>query len=244
MDSKAFTFAKNDGFVTVMLSRPDSGNRLLTEDIRALGRTIRELGQQADVKTVVIRAQGDAFCLGRQPAVGAQAPKSAIAIRDDATQPILDLYADVRATPVPVLAVVQGEARGFGCALVGQCDLAIAVESARFSLPELETNLPPTLAISAVLGKVPPKRLLHMVYSRRQIDAHVALTMGLLSEVVARLDLESTVARTLAELTSRSRSALCAVKEYMAVAPYADPLGASRLAANMLSVVLSSPEAG
>ena len=63
-------------------------------------------------------------------------------------QPILDLYADVRATPVPVLAVVQGEARGFGCALVGQCDLAIAVESARFSLPELETNLPPTLAIS------------------------------------------------------------------------------------------------
>jgi enoyl-CoA hydratase/carnithine racemase len=108
----------------------------------------------------------------------------------------------------------------------------------------LETNLPPTLAISAVLGKVPPKRLLHMVYSRRQIDAHVALTMGLLSEVVARPDLESTVARTLAELTSRSRCALCAVKEYMGVAPYADPLGASRLAANMLSVVLSSPEAG
>ena len=77
MDSKPFTFEKNDGFVTVMLSRPDSGNRLLTEDIRALGRTIRELGEQADVKTVVIRAQGDAFCLGRQPAVGVQAPPEA-----------------------------------------------------------------------------------------------------------------------------------------------------------------------
>ena len=244
MESKAFTVEDHDSIGTVTLDRAATGNRLLTEDIRVLGRAIRELGERPHVKVVAVRAKGEAFCLGRQPASGTQAPKSALAIRDGVTQPILDLYADVRATPVPVLAIVQGEARGFGCALVGQCDLAIAVDTAHFSMPELENNLPPTLAISAVLGKIPPKRLLHMVYSRRQIDARDALAMGLLSEVVTAADLDSAATRMLGELTSRSRSALCAVKEYMAVAPYVDPVGASRLAANVLSVVLSSPDGG
>jgi enoyl-CoA hydratase/carnithine racemase len=241
MATDAFTISQNQSTGVVELARPDAGNRLLTEEIRALGRSIREVGSRSDVKVVVLRANGEAFCVGRKPADKAQAPKSALAIREGVTQPILDLYADIRTTPVPVIAVVQGEARGFGCALVGQCDLAIAAETASFSMPELDRDLPPTLAISAVLGKVPPKRLLQMVYTRRPITALEALTMGLVSEVVPAADLNAAAAGTVGDLISRSRTALCAVKEYMAVAPYVDPLGAARLASNVLSVVLSSP---
>jgi enoyl-CoA hydratase len=141
---------------TITLSRPDQGNRLMTEDVSALGQAIRECGADPAVKAVIIRAQGEHFCLGRDPGPAAAKPKSALAMRTGVTQPILDLYADIRATPVPVVAVVQGEARGFGCAMVGQCDLSIAAEGTQFSLPEMDTNLPPTLAISAVLGKCHP----------------------------------------------------------------------------------------
>lgn len=242
MDPTAFAVTEDGAVGTVRLARPEAGNRLLTEDIRALGRAIRELGEKPTIKVVAVRAGGDAFCLGRQPASGGEAPKTALAIRDRVTQPILDLYADIRATPVPVIAVVQGDARGFGCALVGQCDLTIAADTARFAMPELDTNLPPTLAISAVIGKIPPKRLLHMVYTRRAIDAHEALTMGLVSELAARAELDTIADKTLADLTSRSRAALCAVKEYMGVAPYVDAHGASRLASNILSVSLASPD--
>lgn len=242
MDSAAFTIARDGAVATVTLAKPDSGNRLLIEEVRALGSAIRALGDEPGVKAVAVRARGEAFCLGRLAPPAAKAPKSALAIRAAVTQPILDLYADLRATPVPVVAVVQGDASGFGCALAGQCDLAIAAETARFALPEMETNLPPTLAISAVLGKLPPKRLLHMVYTRRAIDAAEALALGLVSEVVPRAALDEAAARTLAALSDRSRAALCAVKEYMAVAPHADPLGASRLAANLLAAVLSSPD--
>lgn len=242
MDGQGFEVHTTGAVATVRLARPDLGNRLLTDEIRALGRAIRAAGDAPEIKAVVVRAGGDAFCLGRKPDDGAASPKTAIEMRDRVTQPILDLYADVRATPVPVIAAVQGEAKGFGCALVGQCDLAIASEAARFSMPEMDTHLPPTLAISAVLGKAPPKRVLHMVYSRRTIAAAQALNMGLVSEVVPADALDTAVEDLLAQLTDRSRPSLCAVKEYMATAPYADPHTAARLASNILSVVLSSPK--
>jgi enoyl-CoA hydratase/carnithine racemase len=225
---------------TVRLNRPEEGNKLLAEEVRALGRAIRAAGTDQGVKLVVIRADGAAFCLGRSPGPAAAGAPTALSIRGDVAEPILDLYADVRATEVPVLAVVQGEARGFGCALVGQCDLAIAADSALFSMPEMDGNLPPTLAMSSVLGKVPPKRLLHMVYTRTRISAAEALSMGLLSEVAPGDGLEAAAAATIAGIASRSRAALCVVKEYMNVAPYTDALASARLAANMISVVLSS----
>lgn len=242
MDSEAFRVEYDGRTATVWLNRPDQGNRLLTHEIRQLGRAIREAGTRSSVVAVLVRARGESFCLGRQPDPDGKAPTTALGVRSGVTEPILDLYADVRATPVPVIAVAQGEAKGFGSALVGQCDLAIASDTARFSMPEMDGHLPPTLAMSAVLGKVLPKHLLHLVYTRSQIDAAEALSIGLLSQVAPAADLDATVAQTVSRLTDRSRSAICAVKEYMGLAPQLDPLAASRLAANILSVVLSSPK--
>jgi enoyl-CoA hydratase/carnithine racemase len=226
---------------TVKLARAEAGNRLLTPEIRALGQAIRAAGSRPDVKVVLLRSDGEHFCLGRQADPPGKVPASALGVRGGVTEPILDLYADVRATPVPVLAVVQGEAKGFGCALVGQCDLAIASENACFSMPEMDGNLPPTLAISAVLGKVPPKRLLHLIYTRGRISAAEALSLGLLGEVVPRDGLDAAVERMVSKLVDRNRAALCAVKEYMGAASHLDAAAAARLAANILSVVLSSP---
>ena len=246
MDSEAFTVEIDDAqhVATVRLARPDTGNKLLTVEVRKLGQAIRRVGSRPEIKAVLVRAGGEHFCLGRQPDPPGTAPTTALGIRGGVTEPILDLYADVRATPVPVIAVVQGEAKGFGCAFVGQCDLAIAADVARFSMPEMDGNLPPTLAMSAVLGKIPPKRLLHIVYTRSQITADEALKLGLLSEVVPLSALDSAVQRTLSRLTDRNRAAVCAVKEYMNMALHLDAASSARLAANLLSVVLSSPKEG
>ena len=104
----------------------------------------------------------------------------------------------------------------------------------------MDTDLPPTLAISAVLGKIPPKRLTHLIYTCERIAAKEALELGLLSEVVPASDLERATQKTVARLTDRRRASLEAVKEYMAIAPHLDTHAASRYASALLSVVLSS----
>jgi enoyl-CoA hydratase len=228
-------------FATVRLTRGASGNKLSAVEIPLIGRAIREAGSRKECKLVVVRADGPHFCQGRVPDPPGKAPTTALDIRSAITQPILDVYADIRATPVPVIAVVQGEAKGFGCAFVAQCDLAIASDDANFSLPEMDHHLPPTLAMSVMLHKITPKRMLHMVYTRNSIGAAEALALGLLSEVAPRGSLDVAVEKTLARLLDRNRAALCGVKEYIGAALYTDPHGAARLAANLLATVLSSP---
>ena len=226
------------GLATIELGRPETGNRLTAEEVAALGRAIREAGGRKDVRAVVTRARGDAFCLGRAP--GGTPPKTAMDVRNGVCEPILSLYADVRATEVPVVAVVQGAAMGFGSAFVGVCDLAVAADTARFAFTEMEHNLPPTLAMSAVLEKVPFKQLMHMVLTRAEITGAEALAIGLVSQVAPKAKLEETAAATLGRLLDRDRSALAAVKEYQLQAWNLDATSAARLGANLLASVLSS----
>jgi enoyl-CoA hydratase/carnithine racemase len=227
---------------TVRLSRGDRGNRVLASELPLLGRAIGDLARNKAFKVVLIRADGENFCLGRQPDPPGAVPTAASGIKAAITEPILDVYAEIRAAELPVIAVVQGQAKGFGCALISQCDLALASDDATFALPELDHDLPPTLAISAMLHKIPPKRILHMVYTRRTLGAAEAHAVGLVSEVAPRAALNDAVEKMLAHLLDRNRAALCGIKEYMGAALYTDPHGAARLASNLLACVLSSPK--
>ena len=227
---------------TITFTRPDEGNRLTPQDMAALGPAILEAGSSPDVKLVLIRGEGDNFCLGRRPAPPPSPPPSALQVRERVTKPILDVYANIRATPVPVMALVHGPAEGFGCAMVGQCDLAIASQAAHFSLPEMDNNLPPTLAISALLHKVPHKQLTHLVLTRERFSAAQALAYDVVTKVAAPAEFDAVATAMISSMTDRNRRALCAIKEYMANAPYIDPQSAARLAANTLATVFSSPE--
>jgi enoyl-CoA hydratase/carnithine racemase len=106
----------------------------------------------------------------------------------------------------------------------------------------MDHDLPPTLAISAMLHKTPIKPLMHMVYTRESIGAAEALSLGIVGRVVPAAGLDAAVRETAAKLAGRSRAAICAIKEYSLTAPYADPNTAARLAANLLATVFSSPK--
>jgi enoyl-CoA hydratase len=227
------------GVATIEFNRPDNGNRMTAPEVQALGAAIRAAGGRKDIKVVVTRARGDAFCLGRVPGTGPQ-PTTALEIRSQIADPILSLYADVRATEVPVIAVPQGPALGFGSAFVAVCDLAIAAEEARFAFTEMAHNLPPTLAMSVAMEKIPFKSLMHMVLTREEIDGATALRLGLVSQVAPRAGLDAAVEATVSKLVDRDRAALCAVKEYQNAAWNLDAHTAARLGANIIGSVLAS----
>ncbi len=227
------------GVATIELSNPGNGNRLTAPEVAELGRTVRATGGRRDVKVLVLRAQGDAFCMGRVPGTGPQ-PKTALEIRSQVAEPILSFYADVRATEVPVIALPQGPAFGFGTAVVGVSDLAIAADTARFAFTEMAHNLPPTLAMSACLEKIPYKTMMHMVLTCEEIDGKTALALGLVSQCVPRAGLDAALAATLAKLVDRDRGALCAVKEYQNAAWNLDAHSSARLGAGIIASVLSS----
>lgn len=225
----------------ITLNRPQEGNVLTLDAVRALGKTAIELGADADRRAILLAGAGPDFCLGRDTKGGSSGAKpTALQLRAGLIAPILDLYRALRETPVPVIAVVQGRAFGLGCALVSACDVAIAASGARFKLPEMEKDLPPTLAMSAMLQRVPPKTIAYLVYSMAEIDAPMARMVGIVSHVVPESDLTKVADELAAILSLRAPAAVKAVKEYLRSAIYMDASGAADLAGISLANVLAS----
>jgi len=222
----------------ITINRAAEGNMLTVEQLGELSAAFRHMGG-TDAKVVVLRSTGADFCRGRD-AEGARSAPTALAVRASVVAPILDVYDAMANTPQPIVCAVQGRALGFGCALATASDITIAADSARFRLPELEKDLPPTLAISAMMKRVHRRALTWMVYSMEEIDARTAWDIGIVSKIVAPDEIDGSVAELSLSLSTRSREALVAVKDYMRSAPMMEIRGAADYAGNLLCAVLSS----
>ncbi len=224
----------------ITLSQPDLGNTLSLEAMRELSADIRKAGADASIKIIRLNAQGPRFCLGRAVGKPPATPPTAAEFRQTVTGPILDVYRAMHDSQVPVFAEVQGDAEGFGCALVAGCDLAIASDKARFSLPELQKNLPPTLVLSVLRFKVPPKAAAHMVYLTEAIDAQAAKDWGFISEVVAAEALAKRADEIVASIGSRDRISVATLKSYFREIIFPDFSLASEAAGTSLAVAMTS----
>jgi enoyl-CoA hydratase/carnithine racemase len=222
---------------TITLNRPAEGNMLSLDMIAALRTALRDAGA-SDAKLILLRATGTDFCRGRESKAGP--PPAAVALRNHVLQTILDVFDAIETVPQPVVGAVQGQALGFGCALACACDITLAAETARFRLPELEKDLPPTLAMSAMMSRVPRKALAWMVYTGAEVDARTAQQLGIASTVVPAAELEKAGKELLTTLGARSPDALAAAKEYMRNARSMDARGAAAYGGVLLSAVLSS----
>jgi enoyl-CoA hydratase len=238
--SEHITSSRDGMVVTITIDRPAEGNMLSLEMLRALTARLKEAGA-SDAKAIALRSTGNDFCKGRE-AKGGPANPSALVMRDEILQPILDVYDALNNVPQPVVCAVQGAALGFGCAMATAADLTIAAEGATFKLPEMTHNLPPTLAISALMTKVPRKAIAWLVYTLAEIDARTALSLGMVSSVVPKAQLDTATDDALKALTARSSAALIAVKDYLRSAPMMEPRGAAAYGAALLAGVLTSAE--
>lgn len=231
------TSSRDGAVVTIALDRESEGNLLPVDGVRELAAAFRA-ASATDAKVIVLRGNGADFCRGR----GGGGPPSptAMKMRANVCEPILDVYEAMSSAHQPIVGVVQGVAFGFGCAIASVCDITIAHDTARFKLPEMEKDLPPTLAMSAIMPRVPRKVLAWLVYSMDEIDAQVAHQIGIVSKVAPETMVEWEVEKLLKTMTARSPEALVAVKDFLRSAPHMEPRGMADYGANLLAAVLSS----
>ncbi len=239
MSDNRIVLATDGEIVRVNIDRPDDGNLMSATMIAELTRLLNQAGGDPALKAIVLTGAGDNFCLGREPGAGGDS-KTALEMRESLTSPILGLYAAVRGSEIPVIASIQGQAAGFGCATAAVCDITIAADDAKFSLPEMTHDLPPTLAMCAHIDRTMPKAIAWLVYSTGTVDAETAKTLGFVSNVVPAASLREETESLLATLTARRRDALITCKQFLANARLMETDKAADYAGNLLSVILSS----
>jgi enoyl-CoA hydratase len=202
---------KDGDITTIILNRPEAGNRQTDATWAQLTEMIDASAKES--RAIVFKGAGDDFCLGRE-SMGQPGPLlEAYAVRER-SETIFNLYGAFRNAKIPIIGVVQGRAAGLGCALAALCDITIASERARFQLPEMAHHIMPTIAMSALVDRLPRKAATYLVYSTEEIDAHKALVFGLVSNLVPASELEAAVAGLVEHFKKTPLAALLAVKEY------------------------------
>jgi enoyl-CoA hydratase len=228
---------EKDGDVsTIILNRPEAGNRQTDATWAQVTEMINSAAQES--RLILFKGAGEDFCLGRE-AMGQRGPVlEAYAVRER-SETIFNLYGAFRNAKIPIIGVVQGRAVGLGCALAALCDITIAGDKARFQFPEMAHEIMPTIAMSALVDRVPRKAATYMLYSTQEIDAHKALMFGLVSDVVPANELDGAVAALVDHCRKIPSPALLAVKEYARSAFNMSTQAATDFARNLHATVNS-----
>ena len=203
MDYKNLILKKEDGIATIILNRPEKLNALNGELTEEIIQVCSEVGQDEEVRVVLITGAGRAFCSGADlgsPDFKLGSSAAALKLMETATQLIMG----IRNMPKPVIAAVNGPAVGGGCNLALACDIIIASEKARFIEPYVLRAVHPDFGAIYFLPRlVGLAKANDLFFSGRAVDANEADRIGLVSRVVPEDQLES-VTRELAKNLAKS----------------------------------------
>ena len=138
-DTKAPVLVRTDGpAARITLNRPDQRNALSLEVLGEVTAALRRLGEDREVRAIVVEGAGPAFSAGHdfREMVGRD-----LAFYQRLFDACQEMMETIHAVPQPVMARVHAAAAAAGCQLVAACDLAVAADTARFSTPGVRNGI-------------------------------------------------------------------------------------------------------
>jgi enoyl-CoA hydratase/carnithine racemase len=199
-----------DGVVTLILNRPEQFNALSGELLDRLQAAFDEIAKDSSVRVVVIAARGRGFCAGHDlKEIRSLGTQERIQVLFDKCSKVMT---SIVSLPQPVIAKVHATATAAGCQLVAQCDLAVAVDTAKFAVSGVNFGLfcsTPSVALARNVGR---KQAMEMLLTGEFIDAARAKAYGLVNRVVAPAELDAEVAQLAATLAAKPPGAVASGK--------------------------------
>lgn len=230
-----------DGVVTLTLNRPSQFNSLSEEMLTELQGALDAIRQDAAARVVVIAGAGKAFCAGHDlKQMRANHSKEYMRKLFNQCGRMMMTLTDM---PQPVIARVHGIATAAGCQLVAMCDLAVAVEGARFGVSGINVGLfcsTPSVALSRNMGR---KQAMEMLLTGDLIDAQEARARGLVNRVVPAEQLDAEVAKLTASICGKSSVAVSMGKQMFYQQMEMGLAGAYQLAAETMACNMMTEDA-
>ena len=186
---------KQEGVAVLTLNRPatlNSWNQKMRDEMR---EAVRDLAADDSLRVLVITGEGRAFCAGED--VRGMQGLTEIGTRGfrRVARDIHNVFDDLEALEVPVIAAINGVAAGGGLELALSCDFRFAAETAKLGFPENNVGLiPGSGGCSRLVKLVGLSKAKRLVMSGEMLQAPWALDIGLVDEVFAP---EALMAKTL-----------------------------------------------
>lgn len=197
-----------DGVVFVTINRPAKKNAFDAATIAALHEAFETLHGADRVRAVFIRGAGGTFSAGAdlnwmRDAAGWSESDN----RDDAMG-LAKMLKALHDIPALTVAIVEGNAMGGGAGIVAACDMAVAVEGARFAFSEVKLGLIPATIAPYVIEAVGARRARQLFLTANAFDADYAAHAGLIDLVLPEGSVEEFISMLSDSLTNNAPGAM------------------------------------
>ncbi len=214
---------KNGPVTTIWMNRPEKKNALDSELLREMIAAL-QAPVAADDRVIVIRGKGTVFCAGLDMAERRET------IGGGSASGIEIMLRAIELCPLPVVAIVHGDAIAGGNELALHCDLVVAADSARFGMSLAQVGLAPNWFLAKklmeVLGPVTTREMLLLGDPLPATKLHA---LGLIARCVPAAGLEAEASKIIERLAANAPLSLKAMKgltvrqmEFRDAIPHAD----------------------
>ena len=220
MTEQLVVYEISKGLGVITLASPHNHNALSNGLCQGLLASLQKAIEDDSVRMILLRAEGRSFCAGAdlKGGGGGAVGKEAGGPRPVFSEALLNLWN----CPKPVVGRIQGAAYGGGLGLIAACDLAVCVDSARFSFSEVRLGLTPAIISVFILRKIGLSLAGPLFLSGERFTAEQALAMGLFQRVVPAGALDDVLDKLLGELAQGGPKALQETKKLLRAIPLLD----------------------
>lgn len=200
------------GIVSVTVDYPPV-NALPSRAWFELGDVITAAGADLSTHVVILRAEGRGFNAGVdiKEMQATQAAGQGYTALIDANRGCFAAFKAVYECAVPVVAAVNGFCVGGGIGLVGNADVIVASDDAKFGLPEVERG---ALGAATHLSRLVPQHMMRrLFYTAATVDAATLHSYGSVHEVVPRAELDEAALRVARDIAGKDTRVIRAAKE-------------------------------
>ena len=206
-----------DGVATVTMNRPDQRNAMNTAMLTGLRAAFDDLESRRDVRVVLVRGAGPAFCAG----MDLKEMESRAGARDPEGD-VVGVLQRVERSRHPTIALVHGDAIAGGCELALHCDLRVMAESARIGMPLARIGMIVPFPLGQKLVEIiGPAQTRQLLFTGRPIDGRRAYEIGMVHQVAPAAEVEAAgqaLARTIADNAPLSLAGMKAVVQRVVAA--------------------------
>ena len=195
-----------NGVAELVINRPPV-NALNAAGWYGLAAEIERLGNQSEVRVIIIRAEGKGFCAGVD--IKELAANSGLII--DVNAGNYATFKAVHRNKVPVIAAVHGFVLGGGIGICGAADIIIAADTASFGLPEIDRGAMGGAAHMQRMFGVQKTR--YLFYTGEMMGAQEAYRLGAVERVGSEAELRDAALAVANKIADKSPDMVRIAKE-------------------------------
>ena len=177
----------------ITLDRPEKRNALNHQLVADLKQAFAQAEKDENVKVIVVKAMGEAFCAGADLEYLHSLQKNTFDENLQDSTHLMELFKMIYELKKVVIAQVQGHALAGGCGLVSVCDFSFSVPEANYGYTETRIGFIPAIVMVFLIRKIGEAKAKELLLTGNIIKAKEAREFGIVNWIVEESELETAV---------------------------------------------------